>query len=163
MLCSNLLAPDCPPNVLSVQAVSSRSIRVTWSPLRDSKHCRLNGALRGYKVFYILNKHGSRVMYQYVRSKWTSATVVTGLDKYTEYRVQVLAYTTKDGPLSKVPCASTSANARKKENFSYLALVLALSLCQTFSRRNKISCACVCVASENKALMPAALQLTRIV
>jgi len=94
-------APDCPPKMTSVQAVSSTSIRVTWAPLMDSKQCRLNGVLRGYKVVYRLNRRGSSMKYQYIRAGGSTTTVVTGLDKYTEYSFQVLAYTVKDGPPSK--------------------------------------------------------------
>jgi len=96
-----VLAPDCPPEVISVQALSSNSVRVAWLPLRNSVQCRLNGVLRGYKVEYRLNRYRSGIMYQDVKGTDRTTTVVTDLHKYTEYSFRVLAYTVKDGPWSK--------------------------------------------------------------
>jgi len=39
--------------------------------------------------------------YQDIRGGGSTTTVVTGLDKYTEYSFQVLAYTVKSGPWSE--------------------------------------------------------------
>jgi len=66
----------------------------------DSKQCRLNGVLRVYKVAYRLNRRGSKMMYQDIRAGGRTTADVNGLDKYTEYSFQVLAYTVKDGPPS---------------------------------------------------------------
>jgi len=93
-----ILAPDCPPEVILVQALSSNSVRVAWLPLRNSVQCRLNGVLRGYKVAYRLNRYGSKMKYQDIRAGGSTTTVVSGLNKYTEYSFRVLAYTVKDGP-----------------------------------------------------------------
>jgi len=52
-------------------------------------------------VAYRLNRHGSRMKYQDTKSSDITTTVVNGLEKYTEYIFQVLAYTSNDGLLSK--------------------------------------------------------------
>ncbi|KAK3706777.1 hypothetical protein QZH41_015342, partial [Actinostola sp. cb2023] len=92
-------APVCAPRLTSVQAVSSTSIRVTWAPPPNTK-CR-NGVLRGYKVAYKLNRRGSTINYLDVKNGRATTIVVSGLVKYTEYSLQVLAYTIKNGPLSR--------------------------------------------------------------
>jgi len=48
-----------------------------------------------------LNRRGSSMKYQDIRAGGSTTTDVTGLDKYTDYSFQVLAYTVKDGPWSK--------------------------------------------------------------
>jgi len=49
---------------------------------------------------YRLNRRGSKMKYQDIRAGGRTTTDVSGLDKYTEYSFQVLAYTVKDGPWS---------------------------------------------------------------
>jgi len=51
-------------------------------------------------VAYRLNRRGSRMKYQDNRGNGSTTTDVSGLEKYTEYIIQVLAYTIKDGPWS---------------------------------------------------------------
>ena len=50
----------------------------------------------------------------YLNIKTSSATsaVVSGLDKYTEYSFQVLAYTVKNGPLSNALVKRTNEDGR---------------------------------------------------
>jgi len=112
-----VVAPSCSPRLTSVQALSSTSIRVTWSPLKDSRQCRLNGVLRGYKVAYKLNRHRSGIMYQDVKGSDRTTTVVTDLDKYTEYSFQVLAYTVTDGPWGR------QAVTRTKEDGTFKSIL----------------------------------------
>ena len=71
----------------------------------------MNGVLRGYKVAYKLNRHGTKI-YQNVKDSSATTTVVSGLDKYTEYSFQVLAYTVKDGPLSNALEKRTNEDGR---------------------------------------------------
>jgi len=91
------LAPTCSPTLTSVIATSSTSVVLSWSPLPNTK-CR-NGVLRGYRVVYKQIQRGS-IEYKNITSSSTITTDVSGLDKYTEYSFQVLAYTVKDGPWS---------------------------------------------------------------
>jgi len=45
--------------------------------------------------------------YQDIYDSGRTTTVVTGLDKYSEYSFQVLAYTVQEGPLSEEIKATT--------------------------------------------------------
>lgn len=87
-----ILAPTCSPTLESASAISSTSIRATWTPFPNTM-CR-NGILRGYNVAYKQRQKGT-TKYQNVRGIGAITTVVTDLDKYTEYNFQVLAYTIK--------------------------------------------------------------------
>jgi len=52
-------------------------------------------------VAYRLNKRESSMKYQDIKGSGSTTTDVSGLEKYTEYIIQVLAYTDKDSPWSK--------------------------------------------------------------
>ena len=60
-----------------------------------------------------MNRHGSSVRYLTVNNSHATTTDVTGLDKYTEYSFQVLAYTVKDGPISNAIVKRTKEDGKK--------------------------------------------------
>ena len=104
-------APTCAPTLVSAQALSSTSIRVTWTPLPNTQ-CRY-GVLRGYKVAYKLHSSGNSLQYLKVNNPSSTTTDVTGVGKYTEYSFQVLAYTVKDGPLSNAKVITTKEDGKQ--------------------------------------------------
>lgn len=82
--------PDAAPQTVSCQALTSQNVQVTWqTPPKQNIH----GIIQGYKLLYEPSnldvEYGSR------ETKITSAlsTVLHGLQPYTNYSVQVLAFT----------------------------------------------------------------------
>ncbi|KXJ10726.1 Receptor-type tyrosine-protein phosphatase F, partial [Exaiptasia diaphana] len=100
-------APDCPPKLKSVEAVSSTIIRVAWDPLPNT-NCR-NGILRGYKVFY--RRPGDRYWKMSNVGTAVKRKDVKSLQKYTTYMFKVVAYTVKDSEPSKTITRKTSQDA----------------------------------------------------
>ena len=79
-------------------AITSTSVTASWElpPADDRK-----GVIKGFKLFY--NKKGSSESQtiENITSGSIRNKVVTGLDEYTEYEFEVLAYTSLgDGPRS---------------------------------------------------------------
>ena len=90
---------------------SSTSIAASWQlPPADSR----NGIITGFKLFY-KKKNSSGSPNSLVISIGASRfRVVTGLDKYTEYEFQVLAFTSVgDGPKSSVEVKRTKEDGKK--------------------------------------------------
>ena len=105
---------------------SSTSVRASWQlPSVGSRH----GIVRGFKLYY--KKRGSSGLpYTLpIRNETIDSKDVTGLDKYTDYEFQVLAFTSVgDGPKSSVEVARTKEDGNKCEliatEFSKKDLVL---------------------------------------
>ncbi|GAB6033412.1 Down syndrome cell adhesion molecule-like protein 1 [Chamberlinius hualienensis] len=83
-------APDSAPAQVKCSAQSSQSLHITWEPLSTRE---INGQLLGYKVIYKAAEewYGSNVFEAKVTP--ASKTILHGLQKYTNYSIQVLAYT----------------------------------------------------------------------
>ncbi|XP_022783220.1 protein sidekick-2-like isoform X2 [Stylophora pistillata] len=113
--------PSQPPRNFSVISRSSTSVRVSWQlPSVGSRH----GIVRGFKLYY--KKRGSSGLpYTLpIRNETIDSKDVTGLDKYTDYEFQVLAFTSVgDGPKSSVEIARTKEDVptRAPSNFSLTA------------------------------------------
>ena len=107
----SIVAPSKAPDGFTVTAKTSTSITASWQlPPADGR----NGAITGFKLFY--QKKGSvGSRYQLtIKSGSTLTKVVNGLDKYTEYDFQVLAFTSVgDGPNSSVKSARTEEDGKK--------------------------------------------------
>ncbi|XP_045464508.1 Down syndrome cell adhesion molecule-like protein Dscam2 isoform X3 [Harmonia axyridis] len=84
--------PSMPPDDVRCAALTSQSVQVSWQP-PPTIHC--NGLLQGYKLIYepVLddNLRGNDEME--TRKTTALTTVITGLSKFTNYSLQVLAYT----------------------------------------------------------------------
>ena len=104
-------APTCAPTLTSAQALSSTSVRVTWTPLPNIQ-CR-NGVLRGYKVACKLHSIAKNLQYLDVNNPSSTTTDVTGLGKFTKYSFEVLAYTVKNGPLSNATVIRTQEDGKQ--------------------------------------------------
>ena len=89
--------PDLPPAGITTNASSSTSITVSWKPVPQGQE---NGVVLGYRVLFAAAaepqaKHNFTVPFNF------SAFEINGLMKFTNYCVQVLAFTKKgDGKMS---------------------------------------------------------------
>ena len=92
-------APGAGPTGVSAEATSSTTILVKWS---DVEKIHLNGIVEGFKVYY--GAKGVPFKYKDIGSNITRQTTLTELRKFTQYAIQVLAYTrVGDGKLSTPP------------------------------------------------------------
>ncbi|XP_020295533.1 protein sidekick isoform X2 [Pseudomyrmex gracilis] len=93
--------PTGEPQHLHAESISSTEVRLRWKPLQANMQ---NGDLLGYKIFYLvtdspqeLEKKQEEEIEVVPASCLTHSLVF--LDKYTEYRIQVLAFNPAgDGP-----------------------------------------------------------------
>jgi protein sidekick len=96
--------PTGAPREVKAKALSSTEVFLEWKP---PKHDMQNGDLLGYKIFYLVisssNEIGEKVEeeIEVVPASYNSHSLVF-LDKFTEYRIQILAFNPAgDGPRSK--------------------------------------------------------------
>ncbi|KAF5283152.1 hypothetical protein FQR65_LT02664 [Abscondita terminalis] len=98
--------PTGEPRGLEGEAVSSTEVRLRWKP---PQHHMQNGELLGYKIFYLVTYSPQEIEAdkkleeeaEVVPASYTSHSLVF-LDKYTEYRIQILAFNPAgDGPRSQ--------------------------------------------------------------
>ncbi|XP_031785655.1 Down syndrome cell adhesion molecule-like protein Dscam2 isoform X10 [Nasonia vitripennis] len=84
--------PSSPPEDVRCAALASKSLQVSWQP-PPSTHA--NGVIQGYKLNYepVLGESWPNIDEMEVRKTSALTTVLTGLRKYTNYSIQVLAYT----------------------------------------------------------------------
>ncbi|XP_076546779.1 Down syndrome cell adhesion molecule 2 isoform X3 [Osmia lignaria lignaria] len=84
--------PSMPPEDVRCAALTSQSLQVTWEPPPNTHS---NGIIQGYKLHYepILADIWRSVDEMEVRKTSALTTVLTGLRKYTNYTIQVLAFT----------------------------------------------------------------------
>ncbi|XP_039305921.1 Down syndrome cell adhesion molecule-like protein Dscam2 isoform X4 [Solenopsis invicta] len=90
--------PSSPPQDVRCTALSSTSLQVSWESPPDSS---LNGILKGYKVMW----ENTDALTESVKPEMKITTALTvvlhSLEKYTNYSIQVVAYTrTGDGVAS---------------------------------------------------------------
>ncbi|KAH8379056.1 hypothetical protein KR009_002841 [Drosophila setifemur] len=93
--------PSRPPEDVRCAALSSQSLQVSWQP---PPIYHTNGLLQGYKLIFEPIIDDIQPSKDEVESRKTTALtmVLTGLRKYTNYSIQVLAHTRMgDGVLSK--------------------------------------------------------------
>ena len=101
---TNEATPGDGPREVNATSTSSTTILVSWGPIDKKDE---NGIIEGYKVYY----GGKSVPFQYknIKSNTTMQTTLTELKKFTDYTIQVLAYTRiGDGTLSSPPIQVTT-------------------------------------------------------
>ncbi|XP_022783169.1 neogenin-like [Stylophora pistillata] len=92
--------PSEPPSAFELTASTSTSITTSWQlPPVFSRHGR---TITGFKLLYKKRGSGGSAITLTIRNGPTLSRSVTGLDKYTEYEFQVLAFTS-DGDGAKSP------------------------------------------------------------
>ncbi|XP_072943917.1 protein sidekick isoform X2 [Epargyreus clarus] len=104
--------PTAPPRDVTAAPVSPTEVALTWQPPLQAQQ---NGDLLGYKIFYLMTESpeepepGRRVEeeIEVVPATATSHSLVF-LDKFTQYRIQVLAFNPAgDGPRSSAVLVRT--------------------------------------------------------
>ncbi|XP_043279367.1 Down syndrome cell adhesion molecule-like protein Dscam2 isoform X3 [Venturia canescens] len=99
--------PSAPPQNVVCTALTGQNIQVTWKPPPND---RVHGVIQGYKLLYeptndmTAEIHGSRE----TKIAYGLSTVLHGLDPYTNYTVQVLAYTRAGEGVSSNPVSCTT-------------------------------------------------------
>ena len=96
----HFLVPSKPPRNFSVTASSSTSIKASWQlpPVKFR-----NGIITGHKLLYKKKDSASSVTMRIIYNASIHTEDITGLDKYTEYEFQALAFTSVgDGPKSSL-------------------------------------------------------------
>ena len=106
-----IVAPSAAPSGFTVTAKTSTSITASWQlPPVDER----NGIIRGFKLFYKKKGSSGSATLLNINSGSTLIKVVTGLDEYTEYEFQVLAYTSiGDGPKSSKKYERTKEDGKR--------------------------------------------------
>ena len=91
-------APSQAPRNFDATAVTSTIITASWQlPPADSR----NGIIIGFKLFYKKRGSGGQATTLTIKNGTALSKDVTGLDIYTEYEFEVLAFTSVgDGPRS---------------------------------------------------------------
>ena len=109
----SIVAPSAAPSGFTVTTKTSTSITASWQlPPVDDR----NGVITGFKLFYKKKGSSGSSTQLNTNSGSTLTKVVTGLDEYTEYEFQVLAYTSiGDGPKSNPKSAKTKQAGEKSE------------------------------------------------
>ena len=103
---------------MSLTAKTSTSIEASWQlpPAEDR-----NGIITGFKLFYKKKGSSGSSSQIAINSGSTLTKVVTGLDEYTEYEFEVLAFTSVgDGPKSSVESERTIEDGKKMRRVSNL-------------------------------------------
>ncbi|XP_045491212.1 protein sidekick isoform X2 [Colias croceus] len=104
--------PTAPPGQVAAEPVSPTEVALTWQPPTLDQQ---NGDLLGYKIFYLMTESpeepepGRKIEeeIEVVPATATSHSLVF-LDKFTQYRIQVLAFNPAgDGPRSHAVLART--------------------------------------------------------
>ena len=95
-----------------MNAGDSTSVRASWQmPPEDSR----NGIITGFKLFYKEKGSGESQTVLTISSGSNLTTDVSGLDKYTEYNFQVLAFTSVgDGPKSDEKTVRTLEDGKRR-------------------------------------------------
>ena len=103
--------PSKAPSELALSAISSTSITASWQlPPAYSRH----GIIAGFKLFYKKKGFIGSIRVETINDGRTFLGVINGLDKYTEYEFQVLAFTSHgDGPKSSVVVERTMEDGKK--------------------------------------------------
>ncbi|XP_067911915.1 protein sidekick-1 isoform X2 [Heterodontus francisci] len=82
--------PSSAPGNVTAEAVSSTQILVMWGPVPESDQ---NGLILGYKILYQEKDSESGTHTHLVKGNFTQSVVLNGLRKYSQYEIQVLAFT----------------------------------------------------------------------
>ena len=113
--CAIISGPSQAPTNLTVTALTSTSVRVSWQlPPADSLH--------GIKLLYKIRNSSDPLTLKTIQNNSSMTTNVTGLGKYTEYEFQVLAFQEMafgadgNGPISPVKViVSTNEDGKKSQ------------------------------------------------
>lgn len=107
----NNSGPSQVPGNFTVTAISSTSIRASWTSLPEyARH----GTITGYKLYYRQKGSVDNSQMVSISGGATPTKDVTNLDKYTKYEFQVLAVGPLDeGPKSSVKVEQTLEDGKR--------------------------------------------------
>ena len=119
--------PSAAPSGFTVTAKTSTSITASWQlPLEDDR----NGIITGFKLFYKKKSSSGSPTQLNINGGSTLTKVVTGLDEYTEYEFQVLAYTSIGGGPKSNPKSTRTKQAGEKSEITIPYKYFQLLLCK---------------------------------
>ena len=103
--------PSQAPSGFTVTAGTSTSITASWQlPPKYARH----GIITGFKLFYA--KKASAESPTVLTNITSLSRDISGLDEYTEYEFQVLAFSSKgDGPKSDLKSTTTKEDSKKSK------------------------------------------------
>ena len=92
-------------------AITSTGILASWQlPPVDSRH----GNITGFKLYFKRKGFDESSTVPFINSVSVLSKTVTGLDMFTEYELQVLAFTSVgDGPKSSVKVVRTKEDGKR--------------------------------------------------
>ena len=102
-----------------MSAITSTSISASWQlPPLGSR----NGNITGFKLYFKEKESSDSTTIVTIDNALIRTKTVTGLDKITEYELQVLAFTSVgDGPKSSVKVVRTKEDGKRRRS-SYILL-----------------------------------------
>lgn len=118
------IVPSMPPENVRCAPLTSQSLQISWQP-PPSHHT--NGLLQGYKVNFEFMSDVIGGMNDDIDSRKTTdlTIVLTGLRKFTNYSIQVLAFTRiGDGVVSKQLYCQTEEDGKIYSNQTKYAISL---------------------------------------
>ncbi|XP_025832144.1 Down syndrome cell adhesion molecule-like protein Dscam2 isoform X2 [Agrilus planipennis] len=93
-------APTLPPENVQCSVLSAQSLHISWEPPLPGGQ---NGIIQGYKVTYHSVSEWTDNDDQQTKVIQATRTTVTGLKKYTNYSITVLAYTSSGDGIRSLP------------------------------------------------------------
>lgn len=107
------VVPSRAPEDVRCAALTSQSLQISWQPPPDHHS---NGLLQGYKLNFelVIDSMGSGSEIE-TRKTTALTTVLSGLKRYSNYSIQVLAYTRMgDGVMSNPTFCRTEEDGKSK-------------------------------------------------
>ena len=113
--------PSQAPSGFTVTASTSTSITASWQlPPKYARH----GIITGFKLFYAKKASGGSPTV-FTNNITSLSRDISGLDEYTEYEFQVLAFSSKgDGPKSDLKSTFTTTKEDSKKSKITIANVM---------------------------------------
>ena len=147
------LEPSLSPQAVMATVESSRSINVSWSPVRLEDR---NGIIQGYKVIYRALPNGNNeteIVNATINDQDKGQTLtLEKLNEYTNYSIRVLAFTLiGDGPLSVADVKQTQEDSKLLVTFiSLFSALISISHCLIILR---VTCQRVIFSSSSLSSM----------
>lgn len=107
--------PSAPPQNVACAALTGQNIQVTWKPPPSDK---VHGVVQGYKLLYEAASGAAASNSQIGRETKISqalSTVLHALSPYTNYTVQVMAYTRAGDGVGSSPVTCTTEETGKQK------------------------------------------------
>ena len=132
-----LLAPSRPPSSVASEAPSPSSLRLSWKPV-DKQH--LNGILRAYVITYFETKSPddtrNNITISLTNGRKRRAIAdpsspsfeLDGLKAFTDYTVQVMAYTVDYGVPSQQINVTTAQDGKTVSFYLIIVIIIIMTI-----------------------------------